>query len=374
MRNALICIACVLALGCGGAAVDQPTTDANPFFSDYGTPFNVHPFDRISPEHFLPAFEEGMARQNAEVAAIVGNPEPPSFDNTIAALDRSGELLDEVSRVFFALAGSNTNDQIEDIQQQVSPMLAEHRDAIQLDPGLFERIKAVYDERDSLDLDREQRYLLEQLYAQYVRNGALLPEAEQARLKEINQRLSELRVRFNRNLLAETNEYKLVIGDSSQLAGLPPGVIATAAETAARDGLEGSWVFTTHKPSMLPFLTYSEDRDLRQQLYAAYTIRGNRGNEHDNKAVIAEIFNLRVEKARLLGYDTFADYQLEPRMAKNPDNVYALLNRLWDASLPVAKREVVEMQAIRDAGDHRRRGRWLPACAVGLVVLRREAA
>ena len=349
MRKTLLWISCVLALSCGGAGVDQPGSDVNPLLTDYGTPFNVHPFDRIEPEHFLPAFEEGMARQKANIEAIVANSEPPTFDNTIAALDRSDELLEEVSRVFFALAGSNTNDRIEDIQQEVSPRLAAHRDSIQLDPALFERIKAVYDRRDELSLDREQRYLLEQLYAQYVRNGALLSEADQARLREINQRLSELRVAFNRNLLAETNDYKLVITDEAQLAGLPPGVAATAAETAARAGLEDSWVFTTHKPSMLPFLTYAEDRDLRRQLYTAYTMRGNRDNDHDNKATIAEIVNLRVEKARLLGYDTFADYQLESRMAKNPENVYVLLDRLWDASLPVAKREVEEMQAIIDA-------------------------
>ena len=349
MRKTLLWVSCVLVLSCGGAGVDQPESDVNPFFADYGTPFNVQPFDRIEPAHFMPAFEEGMARQNAEVEAIVADPEPPTFDNTIAALDRSGELLEEVSRVFFALAGSNTNDAIEDIQQEVSPKLAAHRDAIQFDPGLFARIEAVYDERDSLELDREQRFLLEQLYARYVRNGALLSEADQTRLKEINQRLSELRVTFNRNLLAETNDFKLVVTDPSQLEGLPPGVVATAAETAARDGLDNSWVFTTHKPSMLPFLTYAEDRDLRRQLYTAYTVRGNRDNEHDNKAVIAEIVNLRVEKARLLGYDTFADYQLEPRMAKTPDNVYSLLDRLWDASLPVAKDEVRQMQAIIDA-------------------------
>ena len=355
MRKLLCLLACVVLAACGGQPAEETAGTANPLLTAYDTPFNVHPFDRIEPEHFLPAFEEGMARQTAEVEAIVADPEAPTFDNTIAELDRSGQLLGEVSRVFFALAGSNTNDDIQAIQKEVSPRLAAHRDAIQLDPELFARIKTVYDQRDALDLDREQRYLLEQLYAEAVRNGALLAGAELERLKAINQRLSELQVEFNRNLLAETNDFKLVITDEADLAGLPPGVVATAAETAAREGIENAWVFTTHKPSMLPFLTYASDRDLRRQLYTAYTVRGDRDNEHDNKAIVAEIVNLRVEKAKLLGYDTFADYRLEPRMAGTPDRVYGLLNQLWDAALPVAERELAEMQAIVDAegGDFR---------------------
>ncbi len=349
MRKASVLIACVLVLGCGGRAVDQPPADTNPFFVAYGTPFNVQPFDRIDEADFVPAFEEGMSRQNAEVAAVVDNPEPPTFDNTIAALDRSGELLDEVSRVFFALSGSNTNDEIEEIQKQIAPRLAAHTDEIQMNPRLFERIKTVYEQREALDLNAEQLFLLEHLYKRAVRDGALLDGEDQTRLKEINQRLSALQVEFSANLLAETNAFKLVIEDEADLAGLPDTVIETAAETAEREGLENAWVFTTHKPSMLPFLTYADNRDLRKQLYTAYTVRGNQDNEHDNKAVIAEIVNLRVEKAGLLGYETFAHYTLEPRMAGTPDKVYELLDQLWAASLPVAKREVEEMQAIIDA-------------------------
>jgi len=348
LRKTLIFAGFVLLLGCGGQGTDQPGADVNPFFVDYDTPFNVQPFDRIDEADFVPAFEEGMARQNAEIAAIVDNPEPATFDNTIAALDRSGELLGEVSRVFFALSGSNTNDELQEIQKQISPRLAAHRDEIEMNPRLFERIKAVSDERESLDLNAEQLFLLEYLYENAVRNGALLDNEDQARLKEINQRLSELRVEFSANLLAETNAFKLVIEDEADLAGLPDAVIETAAATAERDGLENAWVFTTHKPSMLPFLTYAEDRDLREQLYTAYTVRGNQNNENNNKAVIAEIVNLRVEKAKLLGYESFAHYTLEPRMAGTPDKVYDLLDQLWAASLPVAKREVAEMQAIID--------------------------
>ena len=349
LKKIFIIAGFVLLLGCGGQSTDEPLADVNPFFVAYDTPFNVPPFDRIDETDFVPAFEEGMEHQNAEISAIVENPEAPTFDNTIAALDRSGELLGEVSRVFFALSGSNTNEEIQAIQQEISPRLAAHRDEIELNPELFARVKAVYDEREALGLNPEQLFLLEHLYTRAVRNGALLDEEDQTRLREINQRLSGLRVEFGRNLLAETNGYKLVIEDEADLSGLPAGVIETAAGTAQREGIENAWVFTTHKPSMLPFLTYAENRDLREQLLTAYTVRGNQNNEYDNKAVIAEIINLRVEKARLLGYETFAHYTLEPRMAGTPDKVRELLDQLWEASLPVAKREVTQMQAIIDS-------------------------
>jgi len=349
MRKLFLVVVCVALVGCGGQSTDKSATEVNPFFVEYETPFNVQPFDRIEEAHFVPAFEEGMARQNTEIEAIASNPEPPTFENTIAALDVSGELLNEVSRVFFALSGSNTNDEIQEIQKQISPRLAAHKDEIQLNPGLFARIKAVYDERESLELDPGQLFLLENLYKRSVRNGALLGEENQTRLKEINQRLSALRVEFGRNLLAETNGFKLVIDDEADLVGLPDGVIATAAGTARREELENAWVFTTHKPSMLPFLTYAEKRDLREQLFTAYTVRGNQNNEYDNKAIIAEIVNLRIEKARLLGYETFADYVLEDKMAGSPERVYGLLDQLWAASLPVAQQEVVAMQTIIDA-------------------------
>jgi peptidyl-dipeptidase Dcp len=348
MRKTFFLIGCALLLACGGQIADQPAGDGNAFFAAYDTEFNVHPFDRIQPDQIVPAFEEGMKRQNAEIDLIVNTTEGPTFENTIVALDLSGELLDEVSRVFFALTGSNTNDQLQQIQKEMSPRLAAHRDEIRLNKGLFERVRTVYDRRADLDLSGEQLYLLENLYKRYVRAGALLDDQEQTRLKEINQRLSQLRVEFGQNLLAETNDFMLIIDDDADLAGLPDGVIDTAAGAAARAGHEGQWVFTTHKPSMLPFLTYAENRALRQKLYSAYTMRGDNGNEHDNTEIIAEIVNLRVEKARLLDYGTYADYVLERRMAKNAENVYELLNRLWDASLPVAKRELVEMQAIID--------------------------
>jgi peptidyl-dipeptidase Dcp len=344
-----IVICSLVVLACGGRELtDVQTPEINPFFAAYDTPFNVHPFDRIRPDHFMPAFERGMAEQKEEIAAVTADPASPTFENTIAALDRSGNLLEEVSRVFFALSESNTNEQIQQIQQQISPRLAAHRDEIRLDRALFERVKSVYDQRPELELRPEQDYLLEQIYTRYVRNGALLADDDRTRLREINQRLAELRVRFDQNLLAETNGFMLVIDDETDVDGLPDAVIEAAAGTAEKAGFAGRWVFTTHKPSMLPFLTYGENRALRQELYTAYIMRGNNGNEHDNKEVISEIVNLRIEKAQLLGYDTYADYMLESRMAKTPDKVYQLLDQLWKASLPVAKREVEEMQAIID--------------------------
>jgi len=326
---------------------EVPATD-NPFFSEYDTPFKVPPFDIIKPEHFIPAYEKGMEQQKAEIEKLVSNPDTPTFDNTVVALDRSNKLLSDVSRVFGGLSGANTNDDLKAIQKEMAPRLAAHRDEINLNKKLFERIKFVDEQRDELDLTDEQLYLLENLYKRYVRSGANLNDEDQAKLKEINQKMSMLGVQFGQNLLAETNEFKLVIENEEDLAGLPESSITGAAEAAKEAGLEGKWVFTTHKPSMIPFLQYSEKRDLREKLYSAYTKRGDNDNERDNKKILSDLIKLRVERANLLGYKTYADYVLENRMSGNPQNVYQLLNRLWDASLPVAKRERQEMQAIID--------------------------
>jgi peptidyl-dipeptidase Dcp len=326
---------------------ETSTTD-NPFFAEYDTPFKVPPFDFIKPEHFIPAYEKGMEEQKAEIEKLVNNPEAPTFDNTIVALDRSSKLLSEVSKAFSGLSGANTNDELKEIQKQMSPRLAAHRDEINLNKKLFERIKAVYEQRDELNLTDEQMYLLENLYKRYIRNGANLNDEDQAELKEINQELSKLGVQFGQNVLAETNEFKLVIENEEDLAGLPESSIIGAVEAAKEAGLEGKWIFTTHKPSMIPFLQYSNNRDLREKLYRAYTKRGDNDNERDNKKILSDFIKLRVERANLLGYKTYADYVLESRMARNPQNVYELLNRLWDASLPIAKRERQEMQSIID--------------------------
>jgi peptidyl-dipeptidase Dcp len=326
---------------------EAPATD-NPFFAEYDTPYKVPPFDIIKPEHFVPAYEKGMEQQKAEIEQLVSNTEAPTFDNTIGALDRSGKLLSDVSRVFGGLSGSNTNDELKAIQKQMAPRLSAHRDEINLNKKLFERVKTVNEQREEQNYTDEQMYLLENLYKRYVRNGANLNDEDQAKLKEINQKMSKLGVQFGQNVLAETNEFKLVIENEEDLAGLPESSITGGAEAAKEAGLEGKWVFTTHKPSMIPFLQYSEKRDLREKLYRAYTKRGDNDNEYDNKKIISDIIKLRIERANLLGYKTYADYRLETRMSGNPENVYALLNRLWDASLPVAKKERQEMQAIID--------------------------
>ncbi len=332
---------------CTGQVSDQSAGD-NPFFESYGTKFNVHPFDRIMPEHFEPAFAEAMTREKAEHLAIIENSEAPTFENTIAELDRAGELLGEVSAVFFGLTGSNTNEDLQAIRQRMAPLLSAHRDELSLDKRIFERVKTIYDARETLGLDAEQSYLLENMYKRYVRSGALLNDEDQTRLKEINQDLSKLRVSFGDNLLAETNGFKLVIDNEADLAGLPQSSIEPAVVAAEAADMAGKWVFTTHKPSMLPFLTYAENRDLRRQLFTAYTMRGNNGNEQDNTGIMAGIIELRVERAKLLGYGTYADYVLENRMAKTPERVYGLLDRLWAAAIPVAESEVVEMQKIID--------------------------
>lgn len=320
----------------------------NPFFAEYDTPFQVPPFDDILPEHFIPAYEKGMAEQKADIEALINNPEDPDFENTIGALDRSGRLLSNVSRVFGGLNGANTNDELKAIQKEMSPRLSAHRDEINLNEKLFGRVKAVYEKRDQLNLTDEQMYLLENIYKRYVRNGADLNDEEKVRLKEINQQLSMLGVQYSQNVLKETNAFQLVIENEEDLAGLPEASIQGGAEAAREAGLEGKWVFTTQKPSMIPFLQFSEKRDLREKLYTAYIKRGDNDNENDNKKILSDLMKLRVERANLLGYKTYADYMLESRMAGNADNVYQLLNRLWDASLPVSKKEARELQAIID--------------------------
>lgn len=327
---------------------EEITSTENPFFSEYNTPFKVPPFTRIKPEHFIPAYERGMEEHRADIEAIINNPEGPTFENTIAALDRSGKLLSEVSRVFSGLNGANTNDELRAIQKEMAPRLAAHNDEINLNKNLFERVKTVYEQRDNKNLTNEQLYLLENLYKRYVRNGADLNDEDQSKLKQINQELSRLAVQFGQNVLAETNDFKLIVENEEDLAGLPESSITGAVEAANEAGLENKWVFTTQKPSMIPFLQYSEKRDLREKLYRAYTKRGDNDSEHDNKKILSDIIKLRVERANLLGYKTYADYILETRMAGNPQSVYYLLNRIWEASLPVAKREREEMQAIID--------------------------
>jgi len=324
---------------------DTGVDKSNPFFSEFNTPFNVPPFEKIMAGHYMPAFDKGMEEGRKEIEELLKNREEPSFANTIEALDRAGELLTKVTSVFYGQANANTNDSLQNIEVEISPKLAAFNDEILLNPDLFARIKHVYDNQETYDLNAEQKFILENLYKSFVRNGANLNKEDQDSLKKMNQRLSVLTVNYSQNVLDETNNYKLFV-EKDDLAGLPESVIATAAEAAKAAGQEGKWAFTTQRPSIFPFITYSEDRDLRREIYNAYINRGNNDNEFDNNAILAEIVKLRAARAKLLGYKTHSHIILEPRMAKNPENVLDLLNTLWGKAVPVAKNEVKEMQKI----------------------------
>ena len=324
----------------------KPAEDkTNPFFGTYNTPFDVPPFEKIMAKHYVPAFEKGMAEGREDIKKITGNKEKPDFENTVVALDNAGELLTRVSAVFFAQASAATSDSLQKIEMDMSPVLSAYRDEIMLNPDLFSRVKAVYENQEGLNLNAEQKFLLENLYKGFVRNGANLEIKDQDTLKSLNQKLSVLTVKFSQNVLAETNNFKMFVG-KDDLAGLPESVVAGAAETSKAAGQEEKWAFTTQRPSIFPFLTYSENRDLRKQLYDAYINRGNNGNEYDNNKVLADLVSLRAERAKLLGYKNHSSVVLEPRMAKNPDNVFSLLNNLWEKAIPVAAQDVAEMQKI----------------------------
>jgi peptidyl-dipeptidase Dcp len=323
-------------------------TEENPFFSSYGTPFETPAFDRIENSHFLPAFSEGILRHEKEIEAIVNNPEAPTFENTIVAMDLSGVLLANVSGVFFNLTSANTNEALQAIAKEVSPMLTTHYDNILLNEKLFLKVRAIWDQKSQLALNPEQSMLLEKTYKQFERGGANLPPEKQAVLREINKELSLLSLQFSDNLLAETNKFKLVIDNPDDLAGLPQFVIDAAADAAIQDSLEGKWLFTLHAPSRYPFLQFSAKRELREQVLRAYINRGNNNDQYDNKATASRMASLRVQKAQLLGYSSHADYILEENMAKNPGNVYAFLDKVWAAAVPVAIRERTVMQELID--------------------------
>lgn len=336
--------------GCFMMNAQTPASEIdNPFFRDWTGPFGMPPFAEIRNEHFRPALQRGIEQERTQVLAIAATPQPPTFANTIEALDKTGELLDKVQGVFSNLAGAETNDTIEAVSRQVAPLMSALRDDRTLNPQLFARVKAVWEKRDALGLNKEQIRLTDETYKTFVRGGANLDEAGKARLRSINTELSTLSVRFSQNLLKETNAYKLVVDKQEDLAGLPEGAVAAAADAAKRANLPGKWVFTLHAPSIWPFLTYADNRELRRQILTAYTMRCNNGNEQDNKQVLYRIASLRAEKARLLGYQTFAHLTLEERMAKEPSKVYDLLNQLWKPALSLARKEQQDMQAMIDA-------------------------
>lgn len=350
-RYVLVVIVCaVVALsGCGDAGVEAPAE--NPFFTVWTTPFGVPPFGEVHEDHFLPAFERAIAEARAEVEAIAQNPEPPTFENTLVALDASGLMMDRVGSVFYTLSDAETNERIQEIAKEVAPLRSNLRDDIRMNPELFARVKSVYEQREELELDAEQQNLIEKAYRDFVRGGAELPDTDKERMREINSELSTLGLTFSDNVLAETNRYQLFIDNEDDLAGLPPGVIEGAATAAAEAGQEGKWLFTVHRPSIYPFLDYADNRELREQIFTAYIMRGDHGDEFDNKEILSRILVLRAEKAKLLGYATHADFILDERMAKTPNAVYGLLDDLLHPSLAVAREEAATLQsAIEDDG------------------------
>ena len=320
----------------------------NPFLNEYTTPFQVPPFDQIKNEHYMPAFETGIAEQQAEVDAIVNNAETPTFENTILPFDKSGQTLNRVSNVFFNLNECLTNDEMVAIAEQVLPMLSKHSDAIMMNPKLFERIDYVFQHCDEMGLDDQQIRVVKKYHEDFMRHGAGLPADKQAELSQINERLSTLSLQFGNNLLKENAGYKLVIENEADLAGLPQTSIDAAAEQAKAEGMEGKWVFTLSKPSLIPFLQFADNRDMREQMYKAYYNRGDNGNEYDNKQLINEMCKLRVQKAKLFGYDNYADYVLAVNMAQDSKTVDKFLIDIFNPAQQLAKKELAEMQSIAD--------------------------
>ena len=329
------------------AACGTQEKNGNPFFSEYDTPFQIPPFEQIDTTHYLPAFEQGIKEQEAEIDAIVNNTNEPTFENTIMALQNSGEVLRKVSSVFYGVNSAETNPTMQRIAREVSPLMTKHGDNISLNEKLFQRIKTLYENKENLGLDELQLRTLTKYYDDFVRNGANLSEADKEKLRNINQELAKLTLQFNENQLAETNKnFMLVVDKMEDLDGLSSDVIAAAAETAKQVGHEGKWVFTLQKPSMLPFLTYAKNRELREKLYRGYFMRGDNNNEFDNKEIWRSVANLRVERAQLLGYNSHAEFVIANNMAKTPEKVYEFLHKVMEPALEASKRDLAEMQKI----------------------------
>lgn len=319
---------------------------SNPLLEAPETPYGVPAFDQVKIEHYMPAFEAAIAEQKAEIDAIVTNQAEPTFDNTIVALDRTGMLLERVSGVFFNVLEADGNDEMNAIAEQVSPMLSELSDGIILNDQLFQRVKAVYDQREHLGLNAEQMRLTTETYKMFADNGANLPADKKERLKEINKELGLLSLQFGNNVVAETNAYQYFVKDEAELRGLPESAKAAAAEEATAAGHEGEWLFTPKRTSFTPVLQYCENRELRKELLMAYTTRANHDNDNDNKSIIVREMELRIEKAKMFGYDNPADYILADCMAKNHQTVDAFLQSVWQPSLEAAKREAAALQEL----------------------------
>nr|WP_228729998.1 M3 family metallopeptidase [Shewanella avicenniae] len=333
------------------AMESQGLVRVNPFFHPWGTYQEIPDFARIKDSDYLPAFERALEERRLNINAIIENPAPASFFNTILAMENAAPLLSKVSSVFYGQRSANPNPAIQALSKTLAPMMSAASDDIYLNDKLFQRVKAVYDQREQLKLNEAQQRLLKDTYLSFSRGGANLNAQDKAKLREINTELSQLSLSFRENILADTNAFKLVVDNQADLAGLPADIVAAAATTATKKGLDGKWVFTIQKPSYIPFMTYADNRELRKQMYDAYTSQADHNDAHDNKQNLAKIAALRVEKAQLLGYRSHADFVMEERTAQKPENVYALLDKLWPAALAKAKDERAQMQALIDASD-----------------------
>lgn len=339
-KRLLVCLMGIFMVTC--------SKPPNPLLMTWDTPFQVPPFDQIKEENYLPAFKAAMKQHAGEIQAIASNPQAATFENTIAVLDYSGEKLHLIENVFNNLNGANTNEQMQAIAKQVAPLSSKHYDDISLNLELFKRVKSVNEGSGTLNLTPEQNRLLEKTYKNFVRNGADLADDQKAELRKINEELATLTLKFGDNVLAETNDFKLVIDNDSDLEGLPQWLKDQAADDAKAAGQEGKWIFTLHKPSWIPFLQYSPKRALREKLYTGWMNVGDNNNVQDNKKNLAEIVSLRVRRAQLLGYPSYAAYVIEENMAKSPESVYNLLNQLWTPALNRAKAEAADMQKLID--------------------------
>lgn len=331
----------IFAYGCRSKKANEMN---NPFFQTWNTPYQVPPFDKIKVEHYLPAFEEGMRMQMAEIDTICQNSATPTFANTIETMEYSGALLDKVSSVFFNLLETDNNEEMQSIAETIAPLLSEHNDNINMNKDLFLRVKYVYEHQQEETLTEEQTRLLEETYKNFIRGGANLTGQQQERFKAINQEIAELTLKFNNNVLAATNAYRLIIDDSADLNGLPSNVTAVAKEEADKhDSTKGKWVFTLQNPSLLPFLEYAGNREKRREIWEAYASRCNGGN-YDNNDIINRLVNLRIERAHLLGYASHADFILDENMAKTPAAAYDLLLKVWQPAIDKAKQELAMYQ------------------------------
>ena len=339
MRKTII-TTCAAAIVCGSAMAKG----GNPFLGKYTTPYGIPPFEQIKVEHYKPAFVKGMEEHKKEIDAIVNNKKPATFENTIAALDRCGELLNKVASVFYGQNSACTSDEMQAVSREISPLLSQHSDDITMNAALFKRVKYVYDHQSEEKLDKEQKKLLEETYKSFVRSGANLSADKQEQLRKLNQEISMLQLTFGQNMLAETNAFQLVIDNKDDLAGLPQNLIASAAEVANERGLDGKWVFTLHNPSVMPFLQYSDRRELRERMYKGYISRGCQGGKNDSREVVKKLVKARLEKARLMGYEDYASMALDNRMAKTPEAVYELLDQVWKPALAKAKEELADIQ------------------------------